>query len=320
MRILVTGASGFIGCKACPYLSSLGHEVTAFSRSSCNLSSDINIIKADSLLSIFSENKSSKAFDCVIHLAGPAHITRNINAAKTARYIKENVDETLNFANKCAKANVKRFIFISSIKVNGESTISGIPFRETDTPNPLDDYAISKYKIELGLFEIAKNSNMEIVIIRPPLMYGPGVKGYFGHLLGLIKNNIPLPFKSIDQNLRSFIYLENFLNFLSIVIYHPGAINNIFICSDKNDISTSELLNHLYLGMHNKNKLFRVSPVLLKASSFVIGKSNLYTKLTNSLVVDSSKASKILGWQPKINIERGLEIVAKDYLKNNKDF
>ena len=114
--------------------------------------------------------------------------------------------------------------------------------------------------------------------------------------------------------------MENFLNFLSIVIYHPGAINNIFICSDKNAISTSELLNHLYLGMHNKNKLFRVSPVLLKASSFVIGKSNLYTKLTNSLVVDSSKASKILGWQPKINIERGLEIVAKDYLKNKRIF
>ena len=204
MRILVTGASGFIGRNACPYLSSLGHEVIAFSRTSYNFSSDINFITANSLSSIF-PNNSLKAFDAVVHLAGPAHSTENINAAKTAQFIKENVDETLNFANRCAEAEVKRFIFVSSIKVNGESTISGTPFRETDIPNPSDAYAISKYQIELGLFEIAKYSKMNVVIIRPPLMYGPGVKGNFGQLLGLIKKNIPLPFKSIDKNLRSFI-------------------------------------------------------------------------------------------------------------------
>ena len=317
MRILVTGASGFIGRNTCPYLSSLGHEVIAFSRTSYNFSSDINFITANSLSSIFPKNKSLKALDAVVHLAGPAHITKNINAAKTAQFIKENVDETLNFANKCAEAEVKRFIFVSSIKVNGESTISGTPFRETDIPNPSDAYAISKYQIELGLFEIAKYSKMNVVIIRPPIIYGPGVKGYFGQLLGLIKKNIPLPFKSIDKNLRSFIYLENFLNFLSIVIHHPEAINNIFICSDKTDISTAALLNHLYLGMHNKNKLFRISPVILKASSFIIGKSKLYKKLSDSLVVDSSKASKILGWQPPINLEQGLQFVAKNYYKKN---
>ena len=133
MRILVTGASGFIGRNTCPYLSSLGHEVIAFSRTSYNFSSDINFITANSLSSIFPKNKSLKALDAVVHLAGPAHITKNINAAKTAQFIKENVDETLNFANKCAEAEVKRFIFVSSIKVNGESTISGTPFRAIST-------------------------------------------------------------------------------------------------------------------------------------------------------------------------------------------
>ena len=320
MNIFVTGASGFIGTKACPYLYSLGHKITAFSRSTCNFHSDINFVKGDSLASIFSKELSLKGIDCILHLAGKSHITNKMSSLETLNYIKDNVNETLDFAERCSKKSIKRFIFVSSIKVNGESTNSGIPFRETDIPKPSDAYAIIKYQIELGLFDIAKNSNMEVVIIRPPLMYGPGVKGYFGQLLDLIKKNIPLPLKSLDQNLRSFIYLENFLNFLGIVIQHPGAINNIFICSDKNYISTAELLNHLYLGMHNKNKLFHVSPVILKASSFIIGKSNLYHKLSDSLFVDNSKAYKILGWQPQVKVERGLQLVAKNYYKNNKDF
>ena len=231
MHILVTGASGFIGTKACPYLHALGNEVTAFSRSSCNFNSDIDFITAKSLLEGFSKKDSLTNIDCVLHLAGRAHITKSINSFYTNNYIKESVNETLNFANCCAKASVKRFIFVSSIKVNGESTAFSSPFRENDIPNPSDAYSISKYQIELGLFDIAKNSNMEIVVIRPPLMYGEGVKGYFGQLLGLISKNIPLPFKSINHNMRSFIYLENFLNFLSIVINHPNAANNIFICS-----------------------------------------------------------------------------------------
>ena len=320
MNIFVTGASGFIGTNACPYLYSLGHRITAFSRSNCNFHSGINHVKGDRLSSIFSKEVSLKGIDCILHLAGRSQITYKMNSLETKKYIKDNVDETLDFANRCSKKSIKRFIFVSSIKVNGESTNSGKPFRETDVPKPSDAYAITKYQIELGLFDIAKNSKMEIVIIRPPLMYGPGVKGYFVQLLDLIKMNIPLPFKSLDQNMRSFIYLENFLNFLGIVIQHPGAINNIFICSDKNYISTATLLNHLYLGMHNKDKLFHVSPAILKASSFMIGKSNLYHKLSDSLFVDSSKAYKILGWQPQVNVERGLQLVAKNYYKNNKDF
>ena len=129
-----------------------------------------------------------------------------------------------------------------------------------------------------------------------------------------------MPLKSLDQNLRSLFIWKKFLNFLGIVIQHPELSIIFFICSDKNYISTAALLNHLYLGMHNKNKLFHVSPVILKASSFIIGKSNLYHKLSDSLFVDNSKAYKILGWQPQVKVERGLQLVAKNYYKNNKDF
>jgi len=228
LNIFVTGASGFIGTKACPYLHSLGHKITAFSRSNCNFHSGINYVKGDKLSSIFSKEVPLKGIDCILHLAGKSHITNKMSSLETLNYIKDNVNETLDFAERCSKKSIKRFIFVSSIKVNGESTNSGIPFRETDIPKPSDAYAIIKYQIELGLFDIAKNSKMEVVIIRPPLMYGPGVKGYFGQLLDLIKKNIPLPLKSLDQNLRSFIYLENFLNFLGIVSFSYSTTSKPF--------------------------------------------------------------------------------------------
>tara|TARA_B100001057_G_C22775714_1_gene921473 strand:- start:72 stop:1034 length:963 start_codon:yes stop_codon:yes gene_type:complete len=318
LQILVTGASGFVGSKTCPYLSHLGYKVTAFSRSSCSFNSAINLIKSESLATISLLDKSFQGIDCVIHLAGRAHFNAKHSSKKEIELFKDNVTDTIKFASHCAEKSVKRFIFISSIKVNGESTNNSNPFNEKDIPKPKGAYAISKYQTELRLLEIAKNSTMEVVIIRPPLIYGYGVKGYFGNLLWIIKKGIPLPFGSITNNLRSFIYLENFLNFLDIVIKHPKAANNIFICSDQNDISTAELLTYLYEGMHEKSSLFRISPFILKKASYLIRKGNLYEKISNSLVVNSSKATSLLGWNPAIDFPFAIKKVAQEYyIKSN---
>ena len=167
-------------------------------------------------------------------------------------YFKDNVQETIKLAEFCANSNVKRFIYMSSIKVNGESTSESVPFNENDIPNPQDYYAISKYEAELGLLKIAEKSNMEVVIVRPPLIYGKGVKGYFRTILKIIKLKIPIPLGSFNQNKRSYIYLENLVNFIAVLIEHPNAGNQIFLCKDDYDISTSDLLKLISYGMHKK--------------------------------------------------------------------
>ena len=316
MKILVTGASGFIGKKACKYLSNIGHEVLAFSRTSCNLPKNITLIKGDTLLKVFSETQSLKGLDCIIHLAGRTYTSSN-KTLSYSEYFKDNVQETLDLANISARANVKRFIFISSIKVNGESTNKSSPFNESDVPNPQDYYALSKHQAELGLLNISKQTNLEVVIIRPPLVYGVDAKGYFGLILKIIKLNIPLPFGYFKNNRRSFLYVDNLLNFLATVIKHPKAANNIFLCSDCDDISTANLLKNLYLGMYTKNSLLKVPKFLVSFFLYFIGKRKIYKKLSESLIVDCSKSSKILDWNPPIKANIALQKVARNYYLKN---
>ncbi len=317
MRILITGASGFIGTNACIYLSSIGHEILAFSRSSFEFSKNIKCIKGVSLSSSFSTPKSLDNIHCVIHLAGKAHISNKKIFSGGKNEFDYDVKETLNLASMCSKANVRRFIFISSAKVNGEFTLNNNSFSEHSLPNPCDQYAISKYKTEVGLFKIAQNTNMEIVIIRPPLLYGIGVKGYFKTILKLVKNKIPLPFAALVKNKRSFIYLDNFLNFLNVVISHPKAANNIFLVSDQYDISSAYLLSNLYIGMHDRDYLFKFPNYLLSTSSKIIGKSRLYNKLKESFRLDTSKASSLLSWEPPHKLPNTLFEVSKNYILKN---
>ena len=206
---------------------------------------------------------------------------------------------------------------MSSIKVNGESTEENMPFTENDIPNPQDYYAKSKYEAELGLLKIAKKSNMEVVIVRPPLIYGEGVKGYFRILLKLIKLKIPIPFGSFNKNKRSFIYIENLLNFISVLIDHPQAGNQVFLCSDYNDMSTADLIREISYGMHNRDLIFKF-PKFFLLSSYLFGKGYLYKKLSESLTIDYSKAAKLLGWYPPITTKHAIKRVSKEFIEKFK--
>ena len=170
MRVLITGASGFVGSKACTFLNNYGYEVFAHSRTYCNFPCKIKLIQGENLSQSFSKPESLEGFECVIHLAGRTYKKKRNKISSYSKYFKDNVEETLKLAELCKIASVKRFIFMSSIKVNGESTRNRIPFYEKDIPNPQDYYALSKLEAELGLLKIAKGSKMEIVIVRPPLI------------------------------------------------------------------------------------------------------------------------------------------------------
>ncbi|MBO8217674.1 NAD-dependent epimerase/dehydratase family protein [Prochlorococcus marinus] len=319
MRVLITGASGFVGSKACTYLKDNGHEVFAHSRTYCNFPQEIKLIRGGSLSNIFSKPELLEGFECVIHLAGRTYETNRSKKNCYSKYFKDNVEETLRFAELCSSASIKRFIFMSSIKVNGESTKNRIPFHEEDIPSPQDYYALSKYEAELGLLKIVKDSKMEVVIVRPPLIYGDGVKGYFKTILKLIKLRIPLPFGSFVDNRRSLIYLDNLLNFLEILIQHPKAGNQIFVCSDDTEISTADLLRELSYGMHKKNYNYNV-PKFLLLLSYLIGKGQIYKKLNESLVINNYKSKKLLGWEPPVRTLDALKKVSNQFINYHKKF
>ncbi len=287
----------------------MGYDVNAFTRSFCKLPSNINLVQAESLEAIFSNNKLIENLECVIHIAGKAYDSKKLTVNDENAYFKNNTEDTIKFASKCASRSIKRFIFVSTIKVNGESTNINSSFTEKDIPNPCGAYALSKYKAEKELQNISRKTNMEVVIVRPPLIYGKGVKGYFRTMMKLIKLKIPLPFGSFKKNKRSFIYIENFLHFLSVLIKHPKAANEIFLCSDNYDLSTACLLEELSIAMHNRNFLFKI-PRFLFLTLFIIGKGDLYRKFNQSLQVDNSKALIILGWKPPVSFKKAIKKVS----------
>jgi len=203
-------------------------------------------------------------------------------------------------------AGVRRFVFVSSIKVNGEFSTPEAPFTENSEVRPFDAYAISKHEAELGLSEIAAETGMEVVIVRPPLVYGPGVKGNFMLLINLLAKQIPLPLGLINCNRKSFVSLDNLIDFLGLCVFRAEAAGRVFLVSDQNDVSTAELLRGLGSAMAVKPRLFPVPRVLLQSAAILANKQSAYDKLCGSLVVDSSAASRLLGWVPPLSFDEGL--------------
>jgi nucleoside-diphosphate-sugar epimerase len=227
-------------------------------------------------------------------------------AEPLAEYRRVNVDGTLNLARQAAAAGVQRFVFISSIKVNGEQTPLGQPFTADDTPAPEDAYGISKWEAEQGLQQLASETGVEVVIIRPPLVYGPKVRGNFASMISLAEKGLPLPLGAIN-NQRSLVALDNLVNLIITCIDHPAAANQVFLAGDGKDLSTTELLQGVAKAIGKPSRLISVPASLLMLGATLLGKKAVAQRVLGSLQVDISKARDLLEWEPPISVEEGLK-------------
>ena len=251
----------------------------------------------------------------VVHAAARVHVMKDQSINPLVEFRRVNVAGTLNLAQQAAAAGVKRFVFISSIKVNGELTQIGQPFTEKDRAAPVDAYGISKYEAEVGLRRIAKENGMEVVIIRPVLVYGPGVKGNFLSMMRWLRKGIPLPFGAIN-NSRSLVALDNLVDLIVTCLHHPAAANKTFLVSDGEDISTTQLLKYAASAMGVSSRLMPVPALMIQVAAKLLGKGEVAQRLCGNLQVDISKARQLLGWVPPISVKEGLRRVVKGYVQS----
>ncbi|ARB90800.1 NAD-dependent epimerase/dehydratase family protein [Legionella longbeachae] len=304
-KILITGATGFVGKKLVPALIQLGHEVR------CALSKKVDWLEAEQVIMQRLEfetdwSEALAGIDVVIHLAARVHIMKEKTKSALDEYYKINTIATKTLAEQAAKHRVKRFIFLSSIKVNGELTVDGESFSEETKAAPEDPYGQSKLYAEQYLNEISQNTPMQVVIVRPPLIYGPGVKANFLKMLQLVKKRIPLPFASI-QNKRHFIYIENLVSALCVVVTHPAAVNQTYLVADEDSFSVPNLMRLIAKEMNTRVWLIPFPVSLMRYIFQFLGMGNLNTRLFSSLEINSNKIKSQLGWTPPVNSVEGLK-------------
>lgn len=303
-KILVTGATGFVGLAL---LRGLQQDESLEGLGLCRVlpeETDESLIGVGDLVDADLSAVLS-GVDVVVHAAARTHVMRDVAADSLAEYHRGNVEASLNLARQTAAAGVKRFVFISSVKVNGESTTGRDAYSENQIPEPEDAYGISKHEAEQALQEFCAEQGMELVIVRPPLVYGPGVKANFANLARLCSKPAPLPFGSIN-NRRSMIYLGNLVDFILQCATHPAAANQVFLVSDRNDLSLAELVGGIRVAMGRKPALLPVPAGLFRFAGRLLGKQAVVERLVGDLQVDSSKAHELLGWQPPYTVEQGL--------------
>lgn len=305
MRCLLTGANGFVGRALSNELLQCGHVIRAATRSAETGREGIEQVLVGAMDGTTPWAAALRAVDVVVHLAARVHVMNDSAADPLAAFRQVNTQGTLNLAHQAATAGVKRFVFISSVKVNGELTQPGRPFTESDAPNPQDAYGVSKHEAEQGLRAIAAQTGMEVVIIRPPLVYGPGVKANFATLMRAVQRGWPLPLGAI-HNQRSLVALDNLVNFLVTCITHPQAANQTFLVSDGQDLSTTELVRGLARAAGVPARLLPVPVWALQAGAMLFGKGDAVQRLCGNLQVDTSKALELLGWVPPVSVEEGL--------------
>jgi len=312
--VLITGGGGFIGRALCAKILAEGRQVRGTIRSNNSSSRLPDGVDAVSIGSIDSDTNWDDALagiDTVVHLASRVHVMGDTCSDPLAEYRKVNVEGTRCLAVAAANAGVKRFIFISSIKVNGEGRAA--TYTEDDEA-PVDPYGVSKWEAEEELHKIADKTGIEVVILRPPLVYGPGVKANFLRLFKIVERGIPLPLASI-KNLRSFIYLDNLVDSIIACIDHPKAAGQIYLISDGEDVSTPELIRKIASALGKSARLFPIPLILMQLAGKLLGKSSAIDRLFGSLTIDSTKIKKELGWKPPYTMEYGLKETAKWYAK-----
>lgn len=310
MTICITGANGFVGRALCDSLVAQGREFRPVVRTSCErIGGTIPLTVGD----IGAHTDWSSVVDGaaeVVHLASRVHVMKESGDDVASAYREANTQGTLRLARQAAAAGVRRFVFVSSVKVNGEERDE--PYSENDQPAPIGPYATSKWDAERGLSEIADRSGMEVVVIRPPLVYGPGVKANFLRMMRWLHRGMPLPFGAV-RNKRSLVSIANLVDFIVTCVDHSAAANQTFLVSDGVDLSTSELLVHLANALEVKARLIDVPVSVLSLGATILGQGELLRRLCGSLRVDSMKANRLLRWSPPLSVDAGLKEAADHY-------
>ena len=311
MKVLLTGATGFIGKFLVLELLKQNFCVSIAVRHKTSLfPNEVKQFVVGDFESNPDFSASLSEIDCVIHLAGKAHVIDKNKASVLDEFRLINTDLTLNLARQAAAAGVNRFVFLSSIRVNGNHNSK--PFLESDTPNPQEPYAISKHEAEQGLFKLTKKTDLEVVTIRPPLVYGVNAPGNFGRLMSWASKKYPMPLPlGLVGNSRSLVAIDNLVDFIITCVTHKNAANEVFLVSDREDLSTTRLLRKIEKAFDKKVFLLPVSVGLMIFIAGLLGRRADATRLFSSLRVDSSKAKELLDWDPKITMDEQLLKIAK---------
>ncbi len=311
-KVLVTGASGFVGSSLLGGLQGLNYELVATSRKPLHYTAGIREVLVNAIDAKTDWADALVGCDIVIHCAARVHIMNDDVSDSLSAFREVNAAGALELARQAADAGVKRFVFLSSIKVNGELT-EGEPFAPEDKFIPTDPYGLSKYEAEQGLLALAKETGMEVVIIRPPLVYGPGVRANFASMMKWVNKGVPLPLGAV-HNQRSLVALDNLVSFIIHCIDHPKAANKVFLISDGEDVSTTELLKKVAKAFDKRAFLLPIPVSWMTFAAKLIGNADVASRLFGSLQVDSSKARELLGWEPVITMDEQLKKTAEAYL------
>lgn len=311
---LVTGAQGFIGRAVCQALADKRHRVRRVVRTMPSAAEDTGSEGTCIARDVGPQTRWDGAFAgvaVVVHLAARVHVMDEDETAALQVYRNTNTLGTLHLARQAAAAGVRRFVFMSTSKVHGESCSPDNPFTEAAPPAPWGAYALSKYESEMGLLQIGRETGMEVVIIRPPLVYGPGVRANFGRLVQAVRRRTVLPLGAI-ANRRSMVALDNLVDFTILCAMHPAAANQVFLVSDDHDISTADLVRGIAHAAGVPVRLLPIPPWALWAGASALGKREMVRRLCESLCVDITKARQLLGWAPPVSLEEGLRRAMQD--------
>ena len=306
-KILITGATGFVGDAVLQRLIADGMHPTAVVRGAdASLPAQANRAVVSGIDANTDWSAALQGQSAIIHCAARVHVMKDRDADPLEAFRAVNVDGTLNLARQAARAGVRRFLFLSSIGVNGAATAPGKPFTATSPAAPHSPYAVSKLEAEQGLLQVAHETGMEVVIIRPPLVYGPGAPGNFGSLVRWVARGVPLPLGAV-HNQRSYVALDNLVDLIVIAVFHPAAAGHVFLASDGEDLSTTELLRRTGRVLGHRPLLLPVPAAWLSLAAAAIGKPDLAQRLCGSLQVDIGETRRILGWTPPLTVDQGLQ-------------
>lgn len=315
-KVLLTGATGFVGSSLLKTLKEIESFQVVMAIRKTRVAVDSSTFVVGDIDGATDFSTALTDVDVVIHCAARAHVMCDDVADPLDEYRRVNVAGTLNLAQQAAKCGVKRFIFISSIKVNGESTTNRPIFSASSLPAPLDPYGQSKAEAEKALLELSQETKMEVVIIRPPLVYGPAVKANFASLFNVVSRGIPFPFACICNNKRSLVSVTNLVDLIVTCIDHPKAANQVFLVSDDHDLSTSEMVREMATALEKPTWQIPVPLWCYTLAGKIFSKSDIVDRLTGSLQVDITHTKETLGWTPKETLQEGFKKTAVAFIKS----